>query len=183
MKTLSQGWYKYDVLEFSRPPTPLPIYLQNSSTSLNLNLQFQTTPLQPPASLQMITNQRKYNPSMTTASYQVLLSGRLLFSANLINLVWLSFDFFLFSWSLTFCFVVPLYSLVCAVVQKYHEIQIFSTPFAISLLQSTNYGTTIAPCMWTNKIKAKRKPCYITFTLTTCSIVVRFTPQVMQWYH
>ena len=183
MKTLSQGWYKYDVLEFSRPPTPLPIYLQNSSTSLNLNLQFQTTPLQPPASLQMITNQRKYNPSMTNASYQVLLSGRLLFSANLINLVWLSFDFFLFSWSLTFCFVVPLYSLVCAVVQKYHEIQIFSTPFAISLLQSTNYGTTIAPCMWTNKIKTKRKPCYITFTLTTCSIVVRFTPQVMQWYH
>ena len=37
------------------------------------------------------------------------------FQYQLINLAWLSFDFFLFSWSLDICF------LVCAVVKKYHK--------------------------------------------------------------
>ena len=36
--------------------------------------------------------------------------------------------------------------------------------------------------MWTNKIKTKRKPSYVTFKLTTRSIVW-FSPQTIQWYH
>ena len=36
------------IIQFSRPPTPLSIYIQNSSTSLTLDVQFQTNP--PPSS-------------------------------------------------------------------------------------------------------------------------------------
>ena len=45
----------------------------------------------------------------------------------------------------------------------------------------TNYGTATAPCMWTNEIN-RTKPSHGTFKLTTRSIV-RFNPQIMQWYH
>ena len=44
------------IAQFSRPLTPSPIYVQNSSTPLNLDVQFQTDP-----PLQMITNQFKEN--------------------------------------------------------------------------------------------------------------------------
>ena len=53
------------IAQFSRPPPPLSIYVQNSSTHLTLDVQFQTTP--PP--FQMITNQLKEN----------IIQGRLLF--------------------------------------------------------------------------------------------------------
>ena len=33
------------IVQFSRPPTPFSIYVQNSSTFLNSDVQFQTTPL------------------------------------------------------------------------------------------------------------------------------------------
>ena len=36
--------------------------------------------------------------------------------------------------------------------------------------------------MWTNKIKTKTKPSYVTFKLATRSIVW-FSPQTIQWYH
>ena len=47
------------------------------------------------------------------------------FQYQLINLVWLSFGLFSFSWSLISAFSW-LYTLVCAVVQKYHKIYNFS---------------------------------------------------------
>ena len=60
-----------------------------------------------------------------------------------------------------------LYTLVCAVVQKYHEMSFiynyshFSTHFESNLFylhnlkMQTNYGTTIAPYMRKNEIKTK----------------------------
>ena len=176
-------WRPWKLYNFQDPLTPLPIYVQNSSIPLNLNLQFQTIPLPSLASLQMITNQLKEN-IIQAWLLQVIRSFfqiNFCFQHNSLTL----FGFSLTSFYLAEASLPALlchYTLVCAVVQKYHEIHIFSTPFAISLLQSTNYGTTIAPCMWMNKIKTKTKPCYITFKLTTRSITVRFSPQVMQWY-
>ena len=46
----------------------------------------------------------------------------------------------------------------------------------------TNYGTTTAPCMWTNEIKTITKSSHVTFKLITRSIV-RLSPQTIQWYH
>ena len=48
------------IVQFSRSPPPLSIYVQNSSTPLTLGVQFQTKP-SPPFPLQMITNQLKEN--------------------------------------------------------------------------------------------------------------------------
>ena len=82
------------------------------------------------------STKRKHNPRMTIICYQVFFLG--LFQYQLINLVWLSFDFFSFSCSCTIYFFVALYSRVCN-CPKIHEmsfiiiIHIFSTHFAISL--------------------------------------------------
>ena len=45
------------IVQFLRPPTPLSIYVQNSSTLLTLDVQFQRSP----SPLQVITNQLKEN--------------------------------------------------------------------------------------------------------------------------
>ena len=45
------------IAQFLRPPTPLSICIQNSSTLLTLDVQFQTNR----SPLQMITNQLKEN--------------------------------------------------------------------------------------------------------------------------
>ena len=103
------------IVQFSRPPNPLahlrPKFFHPLELEPPISNDSAPVPCLSPNDNQSI--KRKHNPSMTTTSYQVLLSGRLLFSAKLIHLVWLSFEFFLFSWSLTFMFVVPLCSCVC----------------------------------------------------------------------
>ena len=61
------------------------------------------------------------------------------FQYQLINLVWLSFYFFSFSWSLSICISAALYSCVCScpkILRNYLLfiiIHIFSTHFAINL--------------------------------------------------
>ena len=187
MKTSSQGWYTYEVREncpiFKTPYPPCPSTSKILPPSWTWTSNFKRLPSRPPASLQMITNQLKEN-IIQAWLLQVIRSFFQIdfcFQHNSLTLSGFSLtSFYLAEASLPA--LLCHYTLVCAVVQKYHEIHIFSTPFAISLLQSTNYGTTIAPCLWMNKIKTKTKPCYITFKLTTRSITVRFNPQVMQWY-
>ena len=102
---------------FQDPPTTLSIYVQNSSTPLTLDVQFQTTP-----PLQMITNQLKENIIQDWLLYVIrsFFQVGFRFQYQLINLVWLSFDFFSFSWSLTICFFMDLYSCVCSCL-KYHK--------------------------------------------------------------
>ena len=86
---------------------------------------------------------RKHNPRMTILCYQVPPSARFRFASfrfqyQLINLVWLSFDFFLFSWSLTICLFVTLYSFLCSCLVVVH---FFSTYFEINLFYLHNWKT------------------------------------------
>ena len=98
------------IVQFSRPPPPLflpiphlSIYVQNSSTSLTLDVQFQTNPRPDtpylPAFLQIIANQLKENIIQERLLYVIrsFLQVGFRFQYQLINLVWLSLDFFLFS--------------------------------------------------------------------------------------
>ena len=46
----------------------------------------------------------------------------------------------------------------------------------------TNYESKTVPCMCERTKSKQTKPSYVTFKLTTHSIV-RFSPQTVQWYH
>ena len=72
-------------------------------------------PNKPPLLLQMITNQLKGNIIQGWLLYVIrsFLQVNFRIYYQLINFVWLSFDFFSFSRSLTICFHVALYSCVC----------------------------------------------------------------------
>ena len=103
-------WHPWKLSNCQDPPHPLSIYVQNSSTPLTSDVQFQANPPLSPNDNQSI--KRKHNPRMNIICYQALPSGRFLFSVSNINLVWLSFDISPFSCSLTFCYFVALYSCV-----------------------------------------------------------------------
>ena len=106
---------------FQDPPPLLSIYVQNSSTPLTLDVQFQTKWVRPsPNDNQSI--KRKHNPRLTIICYHVLLSNRLSFSLSTHYLILSGFpltSFHLADASLSA--FLWLYTLVCAVVQKYHE--------------------------------------------------------------
>ena len=110
------------ILQFSRLPTPLSIYVQNFSTPCPWRYNTNTLPLQ------MITSQLKENMTPGWILYVIMsffqVSFR--FQYQLINFVWLSFDFFSFSWRRTISFFVALYSWVCS-CQLCAVIHIFST--------------------------------------------------------
>ena len=97
---------------FSRSPTSLVHLHPKFFHALSLDVQFLTNP-----PLQMVTNQLEEHIIQRGLLYVIrsFLQVGFLFQYQLINLIWLSFDFFSFTWSLTICF---LYS----VVQKHHEI-------------------------------------------------------------
>ena len=126
-----------EIVQFLRPPSPLPINVQNSSIPLTLDVQFQRKP--PSNDNQLI--KRKHNLRMTIICYQDLPWGRISFSVSThyINLAWLSlFSFHLAVASLsTFLW---LYTFVCAAVQNIKKcllfiiIHIFRTHFAIKLV-------------------------------------------------
>ena len=84
------------IVQFSRLPTPLSSYVPNSSNPLTLDVQFQTTP-----PLQIVTNQLKENIIQGWLLYVIrsFFQVEFRFQYQLINLVWLSIDFFPFSWS------------------------------------------------------------------------------------
>ena len=91
------------IVQFSRAPPPLSIYVQNSSIPLTLDVQFQTNPIP----LQMITNQLEEH----------IIQGWLLYVVR---------SWFPFFTSFHLAEASPsafssLYTLVCAVVQKYHK--------------------------------------------------------------
>ena len=52
-------WRPWKLSNFQDPPPSLSTYVQNSSTPLTLDVQFQTNPPPPLTHLQMITNQLK----------------------------------------------------------------------------------------------------------------------------
>ena len=80
---------------------------------------------------------------MTVICYQILQVG-FRFQYQLINLVWLSFDFFSFSWSLTICFFVALYSCVCSCPKiSWNVFYLWLSTFLVLILQSTCFICTI----------------------------------------
>ena len=153
-------------------PSPLSIYIQNSFILLTLDVQFQTT--SPPTSSpndKMITNQLKENTVQEWLLYIItcFLQVGFRFQYQLINLVWLSCDFFSFSWSFTICFSMALYFCV------------YSCPKIIHILQSTCFICTTRKRKQTmdqqlhracNRTKSKlnTRPNPITFNFTTRSI-------------
>ena len=76
----------------------LSSYVQNNSTTLTLDVQFQTnTPTFPNDNYSI---KKKHNSWMTIICWSFL-RVCFRFRYELINLVWLSIDFFSFSWSQT----------------------------------------------------------------------------------
>ena len=85
-------WRPWKLSNFQDPLPPLSIYIQNSSISLTLDVEFQTNP--PP--LQMITNQLKDNIIRGWILYVIrsFLQVGFRFQSQLINLVCLSLTSF-----------------------------------------------------------------------------------------
>ena len=80
---------------------------------------------------------RKHNPRMTIYVIRSFLQVGFHFQYQLINLVWLSFDFFSFSWSLTIYFFVALYSCVCSCPKVLNVFYLELLTFLVLVLQST----------------------------------------------
>ena len=85
---------------FQDPSLPLSSYVLNFYTHLTLDIQFQTNPPPSPNGNQ-ITNHWKENIIQGWLLYIIrsFLQVSFCFHYQLINLVWLSIDFFPFSWS------------------------------------------------------------------------------------
>ena len=157
----------------------------------------------------MITNQLKENIIQGRLFYVIrsFLQVGFRFQYQLINLVWLSIDFFSFSWSqprpkINFKKLKASFSsssrwgLVCAVVEKYHEMYfiynyshfwysfsnqpvLFVQLENINKLWNNNRTVHVNERNQTNK---QTKKSHVTSKLTTRSIV-RFSPQAIHWYH
>ena len=104
------------IVQFSRPPPPLLLLCPSASKILPLpwpwtsNFKWTLLPLQ------MITSQLKENIIQGWILYVIrsILQIGFRFQYQLISLVSLSFNFFSFSWSLSICFFVALYSCACS---------------------------------------------------------------------
>ena len=105
------------IFQFSRPPPPLSIYVQNSSSPFTLDVQFQTP--HPSYDNQLI--KRKHNPRMIIMLSGPSFGSALVFSINSLILFGFPLTSFHFAEGSLFAFSW-LNTLVCAVVQKYHEI-------------------------------------------------------------
>ena len=102
-------WRSWKLSDFQYPPPPCP------STSKILPPPWPWTSNFKRNSPQMITNQLKKSIIQEWLLYVIrsFLQVGFRFQYQLINLVWLLFDFFSFSWSLTICFFMALYCWVC----------------------------------------------------------------------
>ena len=123
------------IVQFSRSPTPLVHLCPKFFHPLDFGRPIQRIP-----PLQMITSQLKENIIQGWLLYVIrsFLQVGFRFQYQLINLVWLSFDFFSFSWSLTICFFVALYSCLCScpkISRNIFYLQLFT--FLVLILQST----------------------------------------------
>ena len=103
-------WRPWKLSSFKDPSPPFFINVQNSTILLTLDFQFQTNPLSPNDNQSI---KRKHNPGWLLYVISSFLQVGYRFQCQLINLLWLFFNFFSFSWSLTIRFFVALYSCVC----------------------------------------------------------------------
>ena len=108
-KAKPKVWYTYDVYEIFKTPHLLVHLLPE--------FQYQRNPLSlPPPSLSKWKSIEEENIIQGWVLYIIMsfLQIGFRFQYHFINLAWLFFDFFSFSWSLTICFSVALYSCVCS---------------------------------------------------------------------
>ena len=98
------------IVQFWKPHTPL-VHLRPQFLHL---FDLGRPNLNEPPPLEMITNQLKENiiQGLLLNVIRSFLRVGFRFQYQLINLVWLSYNFFSFSWSLIICFFVGLYSCV-----------------------------------------------------------------------
>ena len=176
---------------FQNPPPPCPC-----TSKIFPPPWPSTSNSKPTPSLQMITSQLKENIFQGWLLYVIksVLQVGFRFQYQLINLVWLSFDFFSFSWSLTICFFVALYSCVCSCPKISRNVfYLWLSTFLVLILQSICFICTIwKRKLWNNNCtvhlnesnqnKNKDKSRHVTFKLTP-RCIVQISPQTMQWYH
>ena len=122
------------IVQFLRPPTPLSIYVQNSS--FPLDVQFLNKSIPSPNDNKSI--KRKHNPRMTIICYHVLPSGQFCFQYQPLNLVCFFFDIFHLVEASLSAFLC-LFTFECAVVQKYHEISLFTIIHYLSFYFVINF--------------------------------------------
>ena len=101
------------IIQFPKPSTPLLHLRPKFFYPLDLGRPLSN---ETPSSFLMITNQLKENIIQGWLLHVIrsFLQFGFRFQYQLINFVWLSFGFFSFSWSLTTCFCLALYSFVCS---------------------------------------------------------------------
>ena len=104
-----------EIIQFSRPPTPLFIYVQKSSNPLTLDVQFQTKSPSPNGNQSI---QIRHNPRMTLICYQVL---PLAFFFSINSLISSSFHLTLLHLAEASLSAFSWLTLVCEVAQKYYE--------------------------------------------------------------
>ena len=132
-------WRPWQLSNFQYAPPLLSIYVQNVSTPL---VQLQTIHTHTHTPLQVITDQLKENVIQWWIIYAIRSFFQIgfHFKYQLINLLWLSFDFFSFSWSVTICFFMALNSCVCSwakISRNVLYLQLFT--FLVLILQSTYF--------------------------------------------
>ena len=134
-------WRPWKLSNFQDPSPPCPSMSKILPPSWPWTSNFKRSP-----PLQMITNQLKENIIQGSLLYIIrsFVQVSFRFQYHFVNLVWLSFDFFSFSWSFTICFFVALYSCEfhCPKISRNATIiHIFSTHFAINLFYLHNLKT------------------------------------------
>ena len=135
------------IVQFLRPPNPLVYLRPKFLHHLEIGRAIWNEPPLPHF-LQMITRQLKVNLIKEWLLYvfrsflHVGFRFHLFRFYQLINLAWLSFDFFSFSWSLTICFFVPLCSFMCSCPKIsqiiFIVIHFFRTSFPMNLFYLHN---------------------------------------------
>ena len=107
---------KLKIVQFSRLPLPCPSTSKIPPPCWPWMSNFKRKTPPPSSPLQMITNELKEYIIQGWLLYVIrsFFQVSFRFQYQLINLVWLSFDFFSFSWYLTICLFVTLYPCVCS---------------------------------------------------------------------
>ena len=130
------------IVKFSWTPPPCPSTSKILPPPWPWTSHFKRT--SPP--FQMITNQLKKSIIQEWLMYVIrsFLQVGFRFQYQLINLVWLLFDFFSFSWSLTICFFMALYCSVCSYPKISRNVfYLWLFTFFVLILPSTCFICTI----------------------------------------
>ena len=127
------------IAQFLRPSTHFVHLRPKFFNSFDLERPISSDFLPSPNDNQSI--KRKHNPRMTIYVIRYSLHVGFRLQYQLVSLIWLSFDFFSFSWSLTISFFCG-FTLLCVLLSSKSFLfiitRVFSTHFAIKLFYLRN---------------------------------------------